>query len=176
MNNWGRASAVLQYTLFVTLSLQLYSLWYSTLRILAALVCLGALISSHSQLHLLDSRSLPRSSQVSLSAPWHGNFLKAINWDNSRAQLLHFPFLSYYCQLFLTSSILKTIISYIFSVLFACFKQEGKSGSYFPILDLINLPSTMIIEWLKMYLYFVKIGQTKNMIVYSTDKKTAKKS
>lgn len=70
-------------------------------------------ISSHSQLHLLNSRSLPRSSQVSLSAPWHGNFLKAINWDNSRAQLLHFPFLSYYCQLFLTSSILKTIISYI---------------------------------------------------------------
>ena len=57
-------------------------------------------------------RSLPRDSDVSLSEPQHGNFLKIITWKNHRARVVWFPSLSHHCQLFLTSSIMQRIILY----------------------------------------------------------------
>lgn len=53
--------------------------------------------------------------------------LKTVNWGICRTHLVsHLPEISVLCCLM--SSVLKTVLSYILSSYFGCFRWEGKSG------------------------------------------------
>lgn len=65
--------------------------------------------------------------------PQPGNSPKAVIWCSRRAPLICFCLSRIVALHFLRSSVLKTIISYILSGLFGCFRWEKKSSPSDPL-------------------------------------------